>query len=334
MALASKFIDIYNLESFKEYDDTEIIKFVIIGNKLNIYCNGININFKKGGYLHNDLQNNNEITLYDILYHFDRCIYTHSTIIKIKTNMKEKFIHFHGSLLFSDIIFNNIIFYSYSNIHIYIDSTKIKNNKEKYDEQYLEMLIKPGNPESYILRLERDILRPETYHFKYRNDKYTYTNIFDGYTYYFKINNSAYNNPPTNFGLKKLKSYSIPIYTNNKKEKHTIIIDYFHINKNQEGIYIINTVINDISGEKISVMQKNHCSCRERSYIITSKIKDNNNLQDALSLCYQCYHHSNLDKIILLFKLSAKRKLYIYYEDICKILNLKDARIETVSLYL
>jgi hypothetical protein len=325
MAIASKFIDIYNLESFKEYDDIEKIKFVIIGDKLNIYCNDINIDYKKGGYLQNDLLNSDEFTLYDILDHFDRCIYTQSTIVKIKTNMKEKFIYFHGSLLFSDNIFNNIIFYAYSNMYIYIDSTKIKNNKERYDEQYLEILIKPGNPESYILRLEREILG---------SDKYTYTNIFDTYMYYFKINNSTYNNPPTNFGLKKLKSYSIPIYTNNKKEKHTIIIDYFHINKNQEGIYIINTVINDISGEKISIMQKNHCSCIKRSYIITSKIKDNNNLQDALSICGRCFYHSNLDKIVSLFKLSEKRKLYICYEDICKILNLKKSRIELVSIYL
>ena len=316
-----KIMDIYDLTAFNEYDDVETIKFVIDkADNINIFVN--NINFKhKPNKDFSDKKTHYDYYLEDILDKLERCINSSRVIIKIKTNMNNKMLCIDRGEYLASIIYNNKIFFSYPDIHIRFYKPIINRYfKENNTELYLELNIKNG-----------------PYNFNYISYDYTgisedcsFGDIIYNYTYYIKIPQENYIEKPSKVSLKKINSYIIPVYEDAKitHQKHSLTLDYFHVNKNDVGYYILNSIKNEITGEIISIMQKSHCNCTERSYIKTSKTKDNTNIQDALSICI-CY----MDRIRENKKIF--KNLYINFADISKILKLKKSvSVELIHIYI
>jgi hypothetical protein len=300
-------VDIYNLTSFNEYNDYHRIKFIISKEKtkINIYVNDINYNYKPSKKIF-EARAYQDYFLDDILEQFNKQIHNSNLIVKIKTNMNSKMININQSKNVN-IIYNNKIFYSNRYMEIRFYKLNIKRFLEKNDtELYIELYIKKGSEHIFDHHYTSQSLITEYITIELRK-----------YTQLFRIPFEYYKDSPTKFSQKKLHTFVIPIYVDNKlKYKHSLVVDYFHINKYDNGIYIYNSFINEITGKIISLIQKNHCNCFDRSYVKTSKIKDNTNIQDAISMCYCFYEKHNL--------YSEFNQLYMKFDDIQKILNLKE----------
>lgn len=335
----SQIIDIYDLKSFSEFTDYETIKFVVDrdswgkkdtgdiwennnkdnkDNKIDIYVNDINYNYKPS---ENKLNTRaySDYCSGDILDHFDRCIFSKNILVKIKTNMNSKMLTINQSSNDLNIIYNNKTFYCDNFFEIRFYKLNIKRFFEKNDikQLYIEFYIKNGPSKCCYSYYDNQCLIRDYKVIRLRN-----------YTQFFKIQTDYYLEKPTKNSLKKINTFSIPIYTDNKlKQKHTLIVDYFHINKDDPGIYILNSFKNEISGEIIPLNQKNHCTCTNRSYIKCSQIKDNTNIQDAISICY-CFYENITHQLH-----KTGNLLYINFDDIKNIFKLRDtAAIEIIDV--
>lgn len=316
--LGHKIMDIYDLSAFNEYDDVETIKFVIDKpESIHIFVNNINIKYKPNKDV-SDRKTHYDYYIDDILDKLERGIFSNIIVVKIKTNMNNKMLCLDRGGYLPSIIYNNKIFLSYPDIHIRFYKIWLNRHfKENNTELYLELNIKNGPYDfNYI-----------SYDYTGINEECLFGEILYNYVYYFKISQEDYIEKPSKISQTKINSYIIPVYEDAKitHQKHSLIVDYFHPNKNDCGYYVFNSIKNEITGEIISIIQKSHCNCTDRSYIKTSKIKNNTNIQDALSIC-TCYIDKIIDNKKKLFK-----NLYINFDDINKILKLKKS--STIQLF-